>query len=48
VILTHLLLPESAGFLYDGEKLTYAVTADEPCYTNEIDRRNLKGLLHTI
>jgi hypothetical protein len=48
VILTPLLLPESAGFLYDGEKLTYAVTTDELCYMNEIDRRNLKGPLHTI
>jgi len=48
VILTPLLLPKSAGFLYNGEKLTYAVTTDEPCYTNESDRRNLKGLLHTI
>jgi hypothetical protein len=25
------LLPESAGFLYDGERFIYEVTADDPC-----------------
>jgi hypothetical protein len=39
-----LLLPESAGFLYEGEKLTYAVTADDPCYSNEKYCEDFEGV----
>jgi hypothetical protein len=48
VILTPMLPSESAGFLYEGEKLIYAMTADGPCYMNENGMRILREILPKI